>query len=275
MPDTIAIVTGGLRGLGRAMTLGLLGLGHRVAAVGHIQEDVAEMTALAGDAAPRLLSLVADIRKPSECDRVFAETRARFGGDALILVNNAGLTFTYIDPARFRKERPQRFWECTDEIVQNVMDTNYVAHDQMSRRAVPAMLAAGWGRIVNVTTKLDTMNREGSCPYGSSKAALEMATEIWAKELAGSGVTVNIVNPGAGANTPGMATEMRERSAAAAKPLLVEPEDMVGPLLFVVSRDADKVNGFRFDANNWYADRDPRTLTRPAGFILHPEGGWD
>jgi 3-oxoacyl-[acyl-carrier protein] reductase len=88
-------------------------------------------------------------------------------------------------------------------------------------------------------------------------------------------VTVNIVNPGAGANTPGMATEMRERSAAAAKPLLVEPEDMVGPLLFVVSRDADKVNGFRFDANNWYADRDPRTLTRPAGFILHPEGGWD
>jgi 3-oxoacyl-[acyl-carrier protein] reductase len=275
MPDTIAIVTGGLRGLGRAMTLGLLGLGHRVAAVGHIQEDVADMTALAGDAASRLLPLVADIRKPSECDRVFAETRAHFGGEALILVNNAGLTFTFIDPARFRKERPQRFWECTDEIVQAVMDTNYVAHDQMSRRAVPAMLEAGWGRIINVTTKLDTMNREGSCPYGSSKAALEMATEIWAKELAGTGVTVNIVNPGAGANTPGMATEMRERSAAAPKPLLVEPDDMVGPLLFVVSREADKVNGFRFDANNWFADRDPRTLTRPAGFILHPERAWD
>jgi 3-oxoacyl-[acyl-carrier protein] reductase len=127
---------------------------------------------------------------------------------------------------------------------------------------------------VNVTTKLDTMNREGSSPYGCSKAALEMATEIWAKELAGTGVTANIVNPGAGANTPGMAAEMRARSAAAAVPLLVEPDDMVPPLLFVVSRAADAVNGFRFDANNWHAGRDPKTMTRPAGLTLHPEGCW-
>ena len=274
-PGTIAIVTGGLRGLGRAMTIGLLGLGHRVTAVGHIDSDVPDMIAAAGDAASRLLPLVADIRKPAECDRIFAETRARFGGEPLILVNNAGLTFTYIDPARFRREKPMRFWECSDETIQAVIDTNYVAHDQMTRRAVPAMLAAGWGRIINVTTKLDTMNREGSSPYGTSKAALEMATEIWAKELVGTGVTVNIVNPGAGANTPGMAAEMRARSAAAATPILVEPEDMVGPLLFVVSREADKVNGFRFDANNWFPGRDPRTMTRPAGFVLHPEGGWD
>ena len=49
---------------------------------------------------------------------------------------------------------------------------------------------------------------------------------------------------------------------------------MVAPLLFVVSRAADGVNGFRFDANNWHKDRDPRTMTRPAGFVLHPEGGW-
>jgi len=185
------------------------------------------------------------------------------------------LTFTFIDPTRFRREKPQRFWECGDDIIQAVMDTNYVAADQMARRAVPLMLKAGWGRIVNVTTKLDTMNREGSSPYGPSKAALEMATEIWAKELAGTGVTVNIVNPGAGANTPGMASEMRARSAASAVPLLVEPDDMVAPLLFVVSRAADGVNGFRFDANNWHRDRDPKSMTRRAGFVLHPEGGWD
>ena len=141
------------------------------------------------------------------------------------------------------------------------------------------MLKTGWGRVVNVTTKLDTMNRAGSSPYGPSKAALEMATEIWAKELAGTGVTANIVNPGAGANTPGMAVEMRERSAAAPLKLLVEPDDMVAPLLFVVSRAADGVNGFRFDANHWantgHPGRDPRTMTRPAGFTLHPESGWD
>jgi NAD(P)-dependent dehydrogenase (short-subunit alcohol dehydrogenase family) len=274
MTDTIAIVTGGLRGLGRAMTIGLLGLGYRVTAVGHIKEDVADMLTLAGVSVERLLPLVADLRKPAECDRVFAETRGRFGGDPGILVNNAGLTFTFIDPTRFRREQPRRFWECGDDITQAVMDTNYVAADQMARRAVPLMLRAGWGRVVNVTTRLDTMNRAGSSPYGPSKAALEMATEIWAKELVGTGVTVNIVNPGAGANTPGMAAEMRARSAASTVPLLVEPDDMVAPLLFVVSRAADGVNGFRFDANNWHEGRDPKTMTRPAGFVLHPVGGW-
>lgn len=275
MPGSIAIVTGGLRGLGRAMTLGLLNEGHRVAAVGHLAGDIAEIAALAGDAEAALLPLAADLRVPEECDRVFAETRARFGAEPRILVNNAGLTFTFIDPTRFRRDTPMKFWECGDDVIQAVMDTNYVAADQMARRAVPGMLAAGWGRIVNVTTKLDTMNRAGSSPYGSSKAALEMATEIWAKELAGTGVTVNIVNPGAGANTPGMAREMRERSAAGTAARLVEPDDMVAPLLFVVSRQADAVNGFRFDANAWHPGRDPRTMTRPAGLVLHPEGGWD
>jgi 3-oxoacyl-[acyl-carrier protein] reductase len=274
MTDAIAIVTGGLRGLGRAMTLGLLETGHRVAAVGHIAEDVDELVTLTGANASRLLPLIADLRRPAECDRVLTASHDHFGGDPGILVNNAGLTFTFIDPARFRRGKPLNFWECGDEIIQAVMDTNYVAADQMARRVVPMMLRAGWGRVVNVTTKLDTMNRAGSSPYGPSKAALEMATEIWAKELAGTGVTANIVNPGAGANTPGMAAEMRERSAASAEKLLVEPDEMVAPLLFVVSRAADKVNGFRFDANNWRRDRDPKTMTRPAGLILHPEAAW-
>ncbi len=274
MSSTIAIVTGGLRGLGRAMTLGLLEQGHRVTAVGHIPEDAREILDLVGARAENLLPLIADLRQPAECDRVFAESRQRFDGDTGILVNSAGLTFTFIDPTRFRREEPQRFWECGDDIIQAVMDTNYVAADQMARRAVPLMLRAGWGRVVNVTTKLDTMNRAGSSPYGPSKAALEMATEIWAKELAGTGVTVNIVNPGAGANTPGMAVEMRERSAAGSVARLVEPDDMIAPLLFVVSRDADSVNGFRFDANNWHMGRDPKTMTRPAGFVLHQETAW-
>jgi NAD(P)-dependent dehydrogenase (short-subunit alcohol dehydrogenase family) len=102
MTDMIApgtIVTGGLRGLGRAMALGLLEQGHRVTAVGHLHEDVAEMQVQAGAKADRLLPLVADLRKPAECDRVFAESRRHFSSDPLILVNNAGLTFTFIDGA--------------------------------------------------------------------------------------------------------------------------------------------------------------------------------
>ena len=268
----VAIVTGGLRGLGKAMTLGLLQTGRKVMAVGHIDQDIADMQRDAGNRVADLHCLALDLRKPQACDQLVRVTQERFGAID-ILVNNAGLTFTYTDPERFVKG-PRKFWELSDEIVQNTMDTNYVVHEQMTRRVVPLMLKRGWGRIINVTTKLDTMNREGSVPYGPSKAALEMATEIWAKELAGSGVTVNVVNPGAGANTPGMAKEMRDRSAAGTAPRLVEPDEMIPPLLFVVSREADRVNGYRFDANAWLADIAPNQSAqrtgRKAGFDLHP-----
>ena len=161
-----------------------------------------------------------------------------------------------------------------DDIVQAVIETNYIAGDQMARRVAPGMVEAGWGRIVNVTTKLDTMNRPHTSPYGASKAALEMATEVWAKEVEETGLTINIVNPGAGANTPGMAEEMRRMSREGRAARLVEPDEMVPPLLFVVSREADKVHGYRFDANTWRADLSPvesaRLTARKAGFELCP-----
>jgi len=276
MEQRVGIVTGGLRGLGRAMALGLAQAGHHVAAVGHIATDIAEMEAAAGAlGAGRLVwPLIADLREPGECDRVIAETRARFGS-VDILINNAGLTFTYIDPARFRRPTLQRFWEVGDEIVDNVIATNYLADDRLARRVAPAMVAQGWGRIVNVTTKLDTMNRVGTHPYGASKAALEMATEVWAKDVEGTGLTINIVNPGAGANTPGMAEEMRAMSREGRAARLVEPDEMVPPLLYVVSRAADGVNGMRFDANAWDPALAPAEAAlragRPAGFVLHPQ----
>src|SRR3954471_8432412 len=254
MEQRVAIVTGGLRGLGRAMALGLAGVGHRVVAVGHIESDMPEREGAAGarGCGGRVSPLVADLREPRECDRVVAEARARFGAID-ILVNNAGLTFTYIDPDRFRRPSVQRFWDVGDEIIENVIATNYLAADRLGRAVAAEMVARGWGLIVNVTTKLDTMNRLGTHPYGASKAALEMATEVWAKETQGTGLTVNIVNPGAGANTPGMADEMREMSRDGRAPRLVEPEEMVAPLLYVVSHEADWVNGWRFDANAWDA----------------------
>ncbi len=279
MPDDrenrVALVTGGLRGLGRAMSLGLAKAGHPVVAVGHIENDVAEIAAAAEKlgAGKRFHPLVADLREAGECDRIVAATRERFGR-VDILVNNAGLTFTYIDPARFRRNSLQRFWMVGDEIIDNVIMTNYLAADRLSRRVAPEMIERRWGRIVNVTTKLDTMNRVGTHPYGASKAALEMATEVWAKDAADTGMTVNIVNPGAGANTPGMAEEMRKASAEGRASRLVEPDEMVPPLLFVVSRDADEINGWRFDANLWNPELPPAEAAwlagRPAGFVFHP-----
>ena len=81
MEERVAVVTGGLRGLGRAMALGLAGAGHRLVAIGHIESDIAEMEAAAGVAGVggRIWPLVADLREARECDRVVAEARARFG----------------------------------------------------------------------------------------------------------------------------------------------------------------------------------------------------
>jgi len=273
--NRVALVTGGLRGLGKAMALGLAREGHPVVAVGHIESDVADVAAEAErlQLGRRFVPMVADLRDAGECDRVVAATQERFG-KVDILVNNAGLTFTYIDPARFRRDSIQRFWQVGDEIIDNVITTNYIAADRLARRVAPTMVERGWGRIVNVTTKLDTMNRIGTHPYGAAKAALEMATEVWAKDAAGSGLTVNIVNPGAGANTPGMAEEARALSAAGKMARLVEPEEMVPPILFVASREADPVNGWRFDANLWDPALPPREAAwlagRPAGFVFHP-----
>ncbi len=275
MSGHVAIVTGGLSGLGRAMALALARQGERVLAAGHIEADAARLGAEAREAGlgALLLPLVADLRRPADCDRVIAAALARFG-QLHILLNSAGLTFTYIWPELYRRAVKPKFWELGDEIVQTVMDTNYVAADQMARRAAPLMVKEGWGRIINVTTKLDTMNRPTSGPYGASKAALEMATEIWAQELAGTGVTVNVLNPGAGAHTPGMAVEASAASRAGTLPRFVEPDEMVPPLLWLVSSAADAVNGYRFDALTWDASLPPadaaRRVARRAGFELHP-----
>jgi 3-oxoacyl-[acyl-carrier protein] reductase len=94
MEQRVAIVTGGLRGLGRAMAFGLAREGHSVLAIGHIDADVAEVKAATSGAnfPGRILPLVADLRRPAECDRVVATAQQRFGTPQ-ILVNNAGLTF--------------------------------------------------------------------------------------------------------------------------------------------------------------------------------------
>src|SRR5947207_461971 len=94
--NRVALVSGGLRGLGKAMALGLAREGHPVVAVGHIESDVAEMQAEAEklQVSRHFHPLVADLREAGECDRIVAATREHFG-NVDILVNSAGLTFTY------------------------------------------------------------------------------------------------------------------------------------------------------------------------------------
>lgn len=274
----VAIVTGGGRGLGRAMVLALAQAGARVVAVDLIAENLARLESEAASLANggALAGVTADIRKAQDCRRAIDTALERFGSID-ILVNNAGLLPSYAYPGRFLEDAPPpKFWALSDDVVRNVIDTNYLAHDRITRYAVPHMIAKGWGRIVNVTTRLTTMNRAGASPYGPSKAALEMASEIWMKDLAGTGVTVNILNPGAAVDTPGFATSEEKRLATAAGRLhMMDPDKMRAPIVWLVSHATDAINGMRYDAVAWDAARPPEEQAavhgRPLGFELKPK----
>src|SRR5690242_2369535 len=110
MSGRVAIVTGGLSGLGRAMALALAAGGDRVLAVGHRDADAAPLVGeIAGSpSAERLVPLVADLRRPADCDAVIAAAVKRFGA-LHILINCAGLTFTYIWPDLYRRPVKPKF----------------------------------------------------------------------------------------------------------------------------------------------------------------------
>ena len=95
-----------------------------------------------------------------------------------------------------------------------IIVTNVNGTFLMARSAAPHLVAAGWGRIVNITTSLPTMQRRANSPYGVSKAAIEAETLIWAKDLEGTGVTVNSLIPGGAADTDFVHMAARKELAA-------------------------------------------------------------
>ncbi len=267
------IVTGGGRGLGREMAYGLAKKGANVCIAAHIEEDINRVSSQSKEMnlGKQLYSILADLRDPEDCRRVVEKTISHFG-DIFGLINNAALTFTYSSPNRYKKDYSNKFYELSDEVVQNVLDTNFIAADRMSRLITPHLIKNKVGRLINVTTRLETMTKPGASPYGPSKAALENASEVWVKDLEGTGITVNIVNPGGAADTEGF--EISEDRELAGKKVggMVAPYKMVAPVCWLMSEQASQITGMRFDAIHWDENNPPeeeaKRIGRPLGFFL-------
>jgi 3-oxoacyl-[acyl-carrier protein] reductase len=260
--DVIVIVTGAARGIGRAMTLALAQAGVRVAAADlpSSKDAMAEVhdSARKLGAQERIFPVNCDVTRWEDCANAVKAATERFG--ALHgLVNNAGIAVLDAELASGRARR-RRFYEHEPDTWRRVIETNFVGPFQMAKAIAPALIAQGWGRIVNVTTSYSTMMLEGFSPYGPSKAALEAATAVWAKDLASTGVTVNALLPGGPANT-----RMIPAHEASDRSKLVQPEVMMAPIVWLMSSASDGVTGRRFVAKDWDRSLDPRAAAEKAG----------
>ena len=153
-----------------------------------------------------------------------------------------------------------KIWETTPEEFRRVIEVNVVAAFLMTRAVLPTLLAQRWGRIINVTTSLDTMWRSLMQPYGGSKAANEAMLTALAHELDGTGVTANVLVPGGAADT-----RLVSRAMAPDRSKLIAPEVMVAPLVWLCSNASDGVNGQRFIAMKWDEKLPPAEAAKNAG----------
>ena len=255
----VAIVAGGGGGMGRAMALALVEKGAKVA-IFDVRPDNVEtvVTEAASIGDPECaIPLVRDITKIDDCISAINETIDAFNS-ADILVNAAGLGMATLKNNYWNDNL--KFWDADIDRFNRLMDVNWNGPFLLARSVVPHMLEKGWGRIVNVTTSLDTMTTRGYTPYGPSKAALEAATSIWAKDLENSGVTANVLVPGGPVNT-----EFIPENAPFDRTKLTQPEAMQAPICWLASELSNGFTNMRFVARSWDPDAPLENAIKESG----------
>jgi NAD(P)-dependent dehydrogenase (short-subunit alcohol dehydrogenase family) len=265
--DRVVVVTGASRGLGRAMAMALAQAGARLVLASPesklLQDAAAEIEAKCG--AGRALAVPADITRKADCERVLASALERFGA-LHVLVNNARRP--HRGPGLPPEGNTLPFWESDPDIWQETVQVNVNGTFLISHVITPHLIAQGWGRIVNLTTSLDTMQRGHNSPYGVTKAALEAATMIWAQDLAGTGVTVNSLIPGGSCDS-----DPDRPPPKAGRKLL--PVDIMNPLVVWLASDlSDGQTGGRYVGKLWDPSLPPNEAAeraREAPVLRAPE----
>ncbi len=243
MPEKVALVTGASRGIGRATAVRLAQDGMDIA-VNYIRHaaDAEAVVELVKGYGKKAIAVEADVSRPETVDTLFAATREALG-PVNVLVNNAGV----YERATLEELTPPK-WDETLEI--NVRGAYLCA-----RQAASDMVAAGWGRIVNLSSQLGFLGTSHGAHYAASKAAIVGLTKSLALELAPHNITVNAVAPGAieTAILAGDTPEIRARRNASI-PLgrVGQPEEVAAAIAFLCSDAAAYITGETIHVNGGF-----------------------
>ncbi len=234
----VALVTGGARDIGHAISVELARNGADVVVNYHGSEAAAAATveAIRG-LGRRGLAVRGDVTRKADIDHLVAEA-ARFGGGRIdVLVNNAGGIV-----------RRALLGELTEELIDEVLRLNFTSVVLMCQAVVPHMLARGGGRIINISSIAGHNGGAATTPhYGPAKAAVSNLARSLTKELAGKGITINSVAPGVIANAFHEVHTPPEMFAAMVKGIPIgragTNDDVAGVVAFLASPAASYITG--------------------------------
>ena len=248
LKDQCALVTGGTRGIGRAIAEAFLREGARVVLAGRNADAAAEaartLAAATGREEGAAVGLAAELSTADGATACVAAAIDLLGGRLDILVNNAGLT------------RDTMALRLDEEAWDTVLDTDLKAVFFCAKAALKPMLKARRGRIVNLSSVVALTGNAGQCNYAAAKAGVLGLTRALAREVASRNITVNAVAPGFVETdmTAGLSQEIRDR-ALAAIPLgrIAQPAEIAEAVLFLASDKAAYITGQCLSVNGGLA----------------------
>jgi 3-oxoacyl-[acyl-carrier protein] reductase len=232
--EKVAIVTGAGQGIGRAISLGLAREGARVVAADIHAPGAEAVAAEIEKNGSESLACRADVSQADSVENLKELTLRRFGRID-ILVNNAGIYPTC--PVS----------EMAEEVWDRVIDTNLGGNFLCSRAVVPSMKLAKAGRIISISSTIGYKGAKHGAHYAASKAGIIGFVKALAREVAQDGITVNAICPGVTDTAQPRGHRSEEELMAQAKSIplgrIAQPDDMVGPVLFLASDAAAYVTG--------------------------------